>query len=185
MNGQRRVTAVSGKRRLFCESLLAAFALGLLLDFSHASEPALPEPATRAAGLPQVAEVESQALLAQVDRLTEALNYMGRPLAEADRAAIAALRQSSDQAEVARRVQEILDPYAIAAVEIKPGQLEVTPRAESHELVEQGWRSFLVKVCNAAESTSRLQVESLNALPAPAFAPEGCRLALDGAEHVR
>jgi hypothetical protein len=123
--------------------------------------------APSAPALPQVESVESQALLAQVDRLVEALNYIGCPLSAEELAQLEELKSNPDEVEVTRRIQELLDPHALAAVEIAAGRLHVTPQPQQQELFEQGWRLFLVKVCNLVGTTSRLQVESLNALPRP------------------
>src|SRR5262245_45420423 len=100
-------------------------------------------------GLPQVEDVERQPLVAQVKRLVEALDYLGVPLREVDRAALDAAGKEMDSAAVTAAVQKVLDPYCLAGVELKSDQ-EVTAVAGPAEkkLVEQGWTQFLVKVHN-------------------------------------
>lgn len=116
---------------------------------------------------PEVAEVESQPLLLQVRRLAEALDYIGNPLPEEAIQRLEALRNEQDDAKIAATVQEILDPLCIAGVEIANKKMAAAAVDREIELVEQGWRSFLVKVCNRDGMTTRLHVESPNARPLP------------------
>src|SRR5213593_1930414 len=86
----------------------------LLLTFAHGTF------AAEAAKLGLVEDVELQPLAAQVRRLVEALDYLGAPLTEAEKAR---LREASDQTEPAKGValiQEALDPHCLAAVTINP-----------------------------------------------------------------
>jgi hypothetical protein len=63
-------------------------------------------------------------------------------------------------------VQEILDPYCLAMVEINPeARVKVTRGPTEAKLTQWGWTSFLVKVHNEAGVTAKLQVESPHASP--------------------
>ena len=65
---------------------------------------------------------------------------------------------------MAERVQELLDPYCLLDIQINPeSRVKVAPGPARPELVEQGWRSFLVKVRNDAGVTAQLQAVSPNA----------------------
>jgi hypothetical protein len=58
-------------------------------------------------------------------------------------------------------VQEILDPYCLAIVNINPeSRVKVLRGAAKPRLIQNGWVSYLVKVNNDAGVTSQLQVES-------------------------
>lgn len=122
---------------------------------------------TAAADGPAVKRVEAQPLLAQVRRLGQALDYLGQPLPAATRQALAALRPNDGDA-AAVKVQALLDPLCLATVEVGArGVTRVVPAGRKLELVEQGWRAYLVKVVNKSESTGRLHIDSPNARPVP------------------
>ncbi|MGL4511802.1 MAG: CehA/McbA family metallohydrolase [Lacipirellulaceae bacterium] len=124
-------------------------------------------PVVPAAVLPIAGAVEAQPLLLGLKRLAEALDYIGNPLSREAQAELAALDSVEDNAEVARRVQALLDPMCIAGVRLKDGRIEVSPTERRWGLVQKGWRSYLVKVCNDAGLTTRLHVESPSARPTP------------------
>ncbi len=118
----------------------------------------------RGADLPLVSEVELQPLAAQITRLQEALGYLGAPLSEADRSALAAAIALPDRAQAIERVQRVLDPHCLFGVTLMPAMRMTVMRGPARgELVEQGWRVFLVKVENRAGTTALLQVDSPNA----------------------
>lgn len=117
-----------------------------------------------AANLPFIPEVESQPLFAQVRRLLEATNYLGAPLSAADQQRLVTVMQSGDARAAVRTVQEILDSYCLFAVEISPEmRVKVAAGPAKPELVERGWRQFLVKVHNEAGTTAALLGVSPNA----------------------
>ena len=128
---------------------------------------ALASVAGLAAGpLPEVADVEKQPLVAAVERLVEALDACGAPLAAADRAALDAARAEPEARESVLRIQRTLDPHCLAAVTINPeSRVSVVEGPAAKELVEQGWRTFLVKVVNQAGINPELQVASPQAGP--------------------
>jgi hypothetical protein len=66
---------------------------------------------------PVIAKVEAQPLLAQVERLKEALAFIGRPLSAENLKAIEAARDGKEEA-IAKGVQDALDPLCLAAVTV-------------------------------------------------------------------
>ena len=136
-------------------TVLILFALGLC------------QSALMAADWPVVSTVEAQPLLAQVQRLDQALSFLGQPLPEETRKALAALKPANGDQTVTE-VQKLLDNRCMAAVEIgSEGVAKVTAGSKQVELVEQGWRACLVKVVNRGGSTGILQADSPNAQPVP------------------
>lgn len=121
--------------------------------------------AAKPAPLPAVADVEWQPLAAQVRRLIDASELLGSPFSASDiRALEAALKGPGGAGEVAA-VQRVLDKYCLLGVRIGSGsQIEVSSGSAKPELVEQGWRQFLVKVHNEAGVTAELRAVSPNAI---------------------
>src|SRR3954466_7473493 len=90
------------------------------------------------------------------------MDYQGGPLPEAEKRAIEALPTNAP--ESVSRLQEILDRHYIFFVNINPEmRVKVLAGPANHELVEQGWRQFLVKVQNEAGATAPLRASSSNA----------------------
>src|SRR5215470_15851888 len=111
--------------------------------------------------------VSLQPLAQQVRQVETALAYLGQPLAESDRQAIdQAIAGADDEAAAVAHLQQILDKYTLAIVDINAeSRVKVQLGAAKPELVEAGTRIFLVKVLNKAGVTSQLVAESPNALP--------------------
>jgi hypothetical protein len=115
---------------------------------------------------PKVDQVELQPLTAQVSRLIEAMDYLGAPIKQADRAALENASNETDATKARRSVQDTLDKYCLFDIHINPeSRVRVTQGAAKPELVEKGWSAFLVKVRNEAGVTAQLKAESPNALP--------------------
>jgi hypothetical protein len=129
-----------------------------------------------------VANIELQPLAAHVGRLIQTLDYLGAPLVAEDRRALEDALRDSDSARAIAAFQRVLDKYCLLDVHINPeSRVRVTQGPAKAQLVENGWRTFLVKVRNDAGVTTRLAVESPNALPvwargAADFAAEGFTL---------
>ena len=71
---------------------------------------------------------------------------------------------SGANAAAAEKIQTILDPLCLFGVQINPEMRVKVARGEAKpELVEQGWRQFLVKVQNESGTTAPLRAESPNA----------------------
>jgi hypothetical protein len=113
--------------------------------------------------LPLVLDVEWQPLAASIRRLMEATDSLGSPLSAADGRDLRRALESADGSEAVEKVQEILDKYCLFAVSINPeSRVKVAQGLAKPELLEQGWRIFLVKVQNEAGVTAELQAVSPN-----------------------
>lgn len=135
-------------------------------DSALSDRDAVQKSSTRINQLPMARDVESQPLLASVRRLIEAMEYVGSPLPETVTAELNKLSVLENDSLVARRVQNLLDPLCLAGVAInEDGPPQVKAGQVRRELLEQGWRTFLVKVVNRPGVTRRLLIESPNALP--------------------
>lgn len=116
--------------------------------------------------IPVVTRVEKQPLVAATNRITEALRYVGAPLSDADVSKLKQAAEIESQPKAAEAIQKVLDPHCLAIVLINPeSRVSVTEGPAPKELVQQGWRTFLVKVVNEAGITPELRVESPNAAP--------------------
>jgi len=114
--------------------------------------------------LPLVRDVELQPLVAQVRRVMEATDYLGAPLSPADKQALETAFQQADADEAGQTIQRVLDKYCLFGVNINPeSRVKVAAGPAKPELVEKGWRQFLVKVHNEAGVTAELLAASPNA----------------------
>jgi len=113
----------------------------------------------------KVENVEAQPLIAQVKRVTEALDYFGAPISGADKPALQTAINKPDSAQAIAEIQNVLDKYCLFIVSNPESRVKVDQGPAKAELVEQGWRTFLVKVRNSAGVTAQLKAESENALP--------------------
>ncbi|MEX2215645.1 MAG: CehA/McbA family metallohydrolase [Phycisphaeraceae bacterium] len=111
--------------------------------------------------LPLVAHVETQPLLTQVDRLVEALDYLGNPLSAESKERLAKAKASKDDDEIRKLVQQALDPYCLLGVNINPeSRVKVMQGPAAAKLMKNGWSQFLVKVDNEAGVTAPLKATS-------------------------
>ena len=134
--------------------LAAAVAALLVCDLSAPAAP----------GVPLVKDVEWQPLAAQVERLFEAMDYLGSPVPPETKRAFETLQQGKGDQTAVEQVQKLLDPLCLLLVEINPeSRVKVARGPAAAELVEHGWRQFLVKVQNDAGVTAPLKAESPNA----------------------
>jgi hypothetical protein len=116
--------------------------------------------------LPLVRHVELQPLLAQVQRLVAATDYLGAPLPAADRHSLDAAGERRHAEAAVEAIQGVLDRHCLLGVTIHPGAPPVVAPGPAHpELVEQGWRQFLVKVHNGARVDVALRATSGQAGP--------------------
>jgi hypothetical protein len=119
-----------------------------------------------AGDVPIVTNVEHQPLASQVQRVKEALTYVGAPLSESDTKALDAACKEADAAKSVRDIQRVLDQQVLFFVHINPeSRVKVAAGVAKPELQEQGWRTFLVKVHNEAGVTAALRSDSPNAAP--------------------
>ncbi|MBS0201691.1 MAG: CehA/McbA family metallohydrolase [Planctomycetes bacterium] len=111
-------------------------------------------------------KVEQQPLVAATERTIQALDFVGSPLSNDDRKGLEQAFQLPDAADCTEAIQKILDKLCVAGVSINPeSRVSVVEGPVRKELVQQGWRTFLVKVVNEAGVTAPLVPESPNLLP--------------------
>ncbi len=116
--------------------------------------------------LPRVEGVPAQPLAAQVRRLVEALELQGQPLAISTKAKLDEALGKAEASEQVRAIQEVLDPLCLVGVTVNPeSRVKAEPGSARAELVQDGWRVFLIKVHNEAGVTAELKVSSPNARP--------------------
>ena len=115
---------------------------------------------------PSVVKVEQQPLVAATERLVQALDFVGSPLSDEDRKALDQASKLPNAADCTEAIQKVLDKLCVAGVSINPeSRVSVVEGPVRKELVQQGWRTFLVKVVNEAGVTAPLVPESPNLLP--------------------
>jgi hypothetical protein len=114
--------------------------------------------------LPLVTKVEFQPFSAQVTRIMQSLDLLGEPLPAAEAAEIKRIIEAgSGGAAQIEQLQKLLDKHCLAGVEINPeSRVKVQQGQAKAELMEQGWRAFLIKVHNEAGVTAVLAVDSPN-----------------------
>ncbi|MCA8991365.1 MAG: CehA/McbA family metallohydrolase [Planctomycetaceae bacterium] len=113
-----------------------------------------------------VYNVPPQPFVAATDRLIQALEFVGRPLSAEDIKAIEAAKNNPNARDGMVAIQKVLDPHCLALVHINAeSRVSAKEGPVEKSLMEQGWRSFLIKVHNEAGITPRLVVESSQALP--------------------
>lgn len=128
------------------------------------------EPVQGGPSLPMVRNVDLQPLVAQVNRVVAAMDYLGAPLSDADKQALDAASRlgNARAAEAGESIQRVLDRSCLVGVNINPeSRVKVVPGPARPELVQNGWRQFLVKVHNEAGTTAPLRGTSPQALPLP------------------
>jgi hypothetical protein len=143
-----------GGRRSAAQVGLLVLTLGLL-----PTVPAVQE-------IVKVEQVELQPFVAQVKRLVETMDYLGTPLSPAHKEALGKAANEADGPRAVAAIQDMLDKYCLVDVHINPeSRVKVTQGPAKPELLENGWRSFLVKVRNEAGVTAQLMAESPHAQP--------------------
>ena len=136
--------------------------LGWVLLVVCCSLPAgLPEVSADDAATGPIGTVEFQPLAAATARLLEALEFQGTPLPESDSAAIREILKTGSGREGVLALQKVLDAHCLAFVRINPeSRVSASPGPAPKLLIQQGWRTFLVKVHNEAGVTAELKVSS-------------------------
>ncbi len=121
----------------------------------------LPMAPLTAAEFETIYDVEKQPLAAATERLIEALEYVGAPLADVDVARLKAAMLLKDDRESVRAIQDVLDPLCLAQVTINAeSRVSAIEGNAPKKLIQQGWSTFLLKVNNAARITPQLVVSS-------------------------
>jgi len=121
----------------------------------------VPEFKSQSQTLAQVKSVELQPLAAQVNRVAEALEYLGAPLSGAERQSLEKASTESDAAKGCEVIQQVLDPHCLVGLNINPEmRVKAVQGPAKPELLADGWRTFLVKVQNDAGATAELRAVS-------------------------
>ena len=108
--------------------------------------------------LPIVADVPLQPFVSQVTRLIAAAEYLGAPLPPDHQRELEAAFKMTDEKSAVTAIQRVLDCHCLVGVDINPQmRVKVAPGPARPELVEHGWRQFLVKVHNEAGTTAVLR----------------------------
>lgn len=105
----------------------------------------------------EVIPVEGQPLAANVERLMQALEFLGAPLPEAKAVMLRDAIKSRDEATL----QRLVDPDVLFEVSINPESRVKVRRGPATALLQQaGYTPVLVKVVNASTVTKRLRMVS-------------------------
>jgi hypothetical protein len=113
-----------------------------------------------------IKNVEAQPLLAQAVRVAEALSHIGSALPHDAFNELITLQDLPYDQSTVRKVQEILDPYVLAVIDINAeSRVKVAPGEAQPTLRQEGWVTYLLKIHNQANVTAVLEAESPNAEP--------------------
>lgn len=108
-----------------------------------------------------VTNVDRQPLVAATKRLMEAFDYVGSPLSKETQTELVKAMEIEDAVPCVKAIQAAIDPLCIAQVNINPeSRVSVREGEGSRQLIQQGWRTVLVKVHNEAGVTAPLTVGS-------------------------
>lgn len=106
--------------------------------------------------------VEAQPLGANIERLDQALEYLGAPLP----ADVRTVLRRAIEARDAKTLQELLDGHVLLCVQINPeSRVRVIRGPASATLQQGGYTPVLVKVINEGGVTARLRIGSPQAGP--------------------
>ena len=110
----------------------------------------VPSPAV---ALPLVEGVEIQPLQAQARRIAQALELSGQPLSEEQQSRLEASLNETDAKKALAQIQALFDPMCLVGININAESRVKVERGDAPvELIQQGWRMFLIKVHNQAGS---------------------------------
>ena len=121
---------------------------------------------SHAQSFPKVHDVALQPLKAQIQRLVQAKDYLGEPFSAQVKKRLNQALGQANATDAISEVQQILDAQCLLDIHINPeSRVKVNAGPAKRELVEQGWRNFLVKVRNQAGVTAELRASSPNSDP--------------------
>lgn len=113
-----------------------------------------------------VYNVERQPLVAATQRVIEALRFTGTPLSDEVKTKLDQAFELEDDRAAVKAIQETLDPLCLVFVDINAeSRVKVDEGPANRALMQQGWRTYLIKVHNQAGINPELKVESPNAAP--------------------
>ena len=109
------------------------------------------------AGMPAIVAVDGQPLAANLQRVVDALEFLGMPLPLSLREEISRAAQARD----ARKLQELIDSQVLLVVHINPEARVKVARGPVPALLQQaGYVPYLVKVLNESGGSQRLRIGS-------------------------
>ena len=147
---------ISGHMRIFLAVVFAMESTVILAGpIAHANDT-----------LQVITGVERQPFVAATRRLVEAMDFAGAPFSDNVRKKMADAAAMPEDKDAVKQLQLILDPLCLAFVNINAeSRVKVAEGPVKKELMQQGWRAFLIKVHNEAGINPVLLAESPNALP--------------------
>ena len=147
---------ISGHMRIFLAVVFAMESTIILAGpIAHANDT-----------LQVITGVERQPFVAATRRLVEAMDFAGAPFSDNVRKKMADAAAMPEDKDAVKQLQLILDPLCLAFVNINAeSRVKVAEGPVKKELMQQGWRAFLIKVHNEAGINPVLLAESPNALP--------------------
>ncbi|MBL8794423.1 MAG: CehA/McbA family metallohydrolase, partial [Planctomycetia bacterium] len=118
--------------------------------------------ASQAQKVPDPVAVEGQPLGANVNRLLQALDFLGAPLPKEKTEALQAAIKERD----AKKLQQLLDPHVLTVVNINPESRVKAARGPAVPILQQhGYTPLIVKVVNDSTVTKSLRISSPQAGP--------------------
>jgi hypothetical protein len=113
--------------------------------------------AAHGAEAPEQIDVEGQPLAANVQRLQQALEFLGAPLPKETQAAL----ETAGSARDSRKIQELLDPSVLLVVRLNPEVRVKVSRGPAPAVLQQGgFTPVLIKVLNQSTTTQPLRIDS-------------------------
>ena len=117
-----------------------------------------------AAANPDIA-VDPQPYFSQLRRIVEILKSLGEPLTPPDEAALLNLADAANAQAVAQ-AEKILARYTLLHFQVAERREGITrPGPAAFNLVEQGWRTFLVRVENPIGAKTKITLASDSGVP--------------------
>ncbi len=118
-------------------------------------------PAPGQDALPRVHGEPLQPIRVNLNRLLQALDYIGRPLPPEETKTLFELADGTTQEDKLQLIQSVLDPHCLMAVQISPeSRVSVERGPAAAQLVAGDWTAHLVKVRNEAGVTAPLGISS-------------------------
>ena len=129
----------------------------------------------------EVISVDGQPLAANIQRLIDALEYLGVPLPKEMQKELLKAGKLRD----AKKIQELLDPSVLLVVHINPeARVKVARGRAQASLQQAGYTPVVVKVVNESSGTQRLRIGSPQAGPVYAGVAE-LSMERQHQEHLR
>ena len=115
---------------------------------------------------PKVEKVDRQPLLSAAKRVATALQSIGSPLSKDQQAKLKEINSMTDDEKVIVAIQDLFDPLCLNAIHINPeSRVKVIEGPVAKKLLQNGWRTFLIKIHNEAGINPALRCRSPQAKP--------------------